>query len=419
MEIIGYLYFFGLVTVIGIFSQGLVCALRDVSVSIPNAVRRSERAILKCLYDMEGDSLYSVKWYKGRREFYRYTPKENPAMKTFHIPGIKIDVHYSNESQLTLLNVQLVTSGKYSCEVSADAPSFHTLIAAGELDVVEPPNHNPAITGIRPRYKIGDIVRGNCTSRHSKPAANLTWTINNQEANPSHVRHHRPLRDSRNDMETAISGIHFVVTSQHFVYGKLKVRCTALIHDVYLKSTEKSIEEDRHKYGSSGGSGNSVNLVQTLPYDQFALQDGDLIDKKDTYLTNIQGDVSSLNAGGSGSTALISSAPTVTSVVLLLAIVLQLSHFYIHHLCSGGSHSSKSRNRTLSSSRTNRWRDGLTQRRTLTITPGVSLAMQQQSSSSSTTASTTTTTIKSLSLPTFSVNPSVSIGQRNSEFKDS
>lgn len=30
----------------------------------------------------------------------------------------------------------MATAGKYSCEVSADAPSFHTLIAAAELEVV-------------------------------------------------------------------------------------------------------------------------------------------------------------------------------------------------------------------------------------------------------------------------------------------
>lgn len=42
----------------------------------------------------------------------------------------------SNESQLTLASVQPSVSGKYSCEVSADAPSFHTLIESGDLDVV-------------------------------------------------------------------------------------------------------------------------------------------------------------------------------------------------------------------------------------------------------------------------------------------
>lgn len=67
-------------------------ALRDVRVQIPHAVRKGEKAILKCLYDLEGDSLYSVKWYKGRREFYSFTPKENPAMKVFQFAGVKVDV---------------------------------------------------------------------------------------------------------------------------------------------------------------------------------------------------------------------------------------------------------------------------------------------------------------------------------------
>jgi hypothetical protein len=40
------------------------------------------------------------------------------------------------------------------------------------------PEQRPALQGFRQRYRQGDIVRGNCTSRHSKPAANLTWTIN-------------------------------------------------------------------------------------------------------------------------------------------------------------------------------------------------------------------------------------------------
>lgn len=42
----------------------------------------------------------------------------------------------SNETQLVLESASMATGGKYSCEVSADAPSFHTLIAAAELDVV-------------------------------------------------------------------------------------------------------------------------------------------------------------------------------------------------------------------------------------------------------------------------------------------
>lgn len=65
-------------------------ALQNVDVVVPAAVRRGDNAKLYCLYDLEGDSLYAVKWYKGRREFYRYTPKENPAMKTFGNNGMTV-----------------------------------------------------------------------------------------------------------------------------------------------------------------------------------------------------------------------------------------------------------------------------------------------------------------------------------------
>lgn len=66
--------------------------LRDVRVVIPAAVKRGDNARLICNYDMEGDSLYSIKWYKGKREFYRYTPKEAQSIKTFPVPGINVEV---------------------------------------------------------------------------------------------------------------------------------------------------------------------------------------------------------------------------------------------------------------------------------------------------------------------------------------
>ncbi|KAH8323324.1 hypothetical protein KR067_005086 [Drosophila pandora] len=266
----------------------LISALRDVRVRVPHAVRRNEKAILKCFYDIEDDSLYSVKWYKGRREFYRYTPKETPPMKVFHFPGVKVRRMSSNESQVVLDAVTMATSGKYSCEVSADAPSFHTLIAAAELEVIETPHNPPFITGIRARYRVGDILRGNCTSRHSRPAANLTWTVNNEEVNPSHVRHHKVIRESRNDLESSIVGIHFVVTDQHFDNGKLKLRCSAQLHDIYWKTTEKTVLEvdPFTKYGN-GANGNRVSPDEF--YDQYTLHEEDQFhSKKNGFLTHLQ-----------------------------------------------------------------------------------------------------------------------------------
>lgn len=76
-----------------LFFADFIVALKDVSVMIPQAVKRGSNALFTCNYDMENDTLYSVKWYKGKREFYRYTPKENPAMKVFPMTsGLNVEV---------------------------------------------------------------------------------------------------------------------------------------------------------------------------------------------------------------------------------------------------------------------------------------------------------------------------------------
>ncbi|XP_050077979.1 uncharacterized protein LOC126564898 [Anopheles maculipalpis] len=280
----------------------VIAALRDVQVQVPPAVQRGQTATLHCYYDMDGESLYSVKWYKGRREFYRYTPKESPPMKIFPAQGVQVKRSASNESQLTLLGLSLASSGKYSCEVSADAPSFHTMIVTGDLEVCEVPKHMPSIHGMRSRYRVGDIVRGNCTSHNSRPPANLTWYINEAQANPSYIRTHKPFRERKNDFETSLAGIHFVVGSHHFVNGKLKIRCTARIHDIYIQSTERSIDEDRPRVisaaSSANSNGNGVN-GNSVPYDHFPPYAENELDRKD-YMTHLQGDMA---ASGSAPTA--------------------------------------------------------------------------------------------------------------------
>lgn len=63
-----------------------------VHVTVPNAIQSGRNAIMTCDYELEDDDLYSVKWYKGKREFFRYTPKEIPSIKIFKLPGIRVDV---------------------------------------------------------------------------------------------------------------------------------------------------------------------------------------------------------------------------------------------------------------------------------------------------------------------------------------
>lgn len=63
-----------------------------MSVTIPLAVKIGDTVTLQCDYDLEGDPLYTVKWYKGSREFFRYVPKEMPSTIEFLLAGINIDV---------------------------------------------------------------------------------------------------------------------------------------------------------------------------------------------------------------------------------------------------------------------------------------------------------------------------------------
>lgn len=70
----------------------IAMGLRIVHVTVPSAIESGKNAVLVCEHDLETDTLYSVKWYKGRREFFRYTPKEIPAVKVFPLPGITVDV---------------------------------------------------------------------------------------------------------------------------------------------------------------------------------------------------------------------------------------------------------------------------------------------------------------------------------------
>jgi hypothetical protein len=61
----------------------------------------------------------------------------------------------SNWTQVVLRRVMPALSGRYSCEVSADAPSFHTALVSGDMNVVGESKlivyyHSPTVDGHAP-----------------------------------------------------------------------------------------------------------------------------------------------------------------------------------------------------------------------------------------------------------------------------
>ncbi|KAF5289189.1 hypothetical protein FQR65_LT00075 [Abscondita terminalis] len=204
----------------------------------PPIVERGSGAILRCNYDLEGKPLYSVKWYRGHHEFYRYTLNEIPPTKVFLFEGLKINLDLSDEHQVVLQNVEFNLSGDFTCEVSADGPNFPTDVVSGNMSVVVLPKQPPTITTERTDYGIGDTVRANCTSSPSKPGATLIFSLNNMVV-PTKHEHRVPV--SRG-LWISHASTEFQLFPSHFAEGSLYLHCLAQVTNLYQHDTPLKLD---------------------------------------------------------------------------------------------------------------------------------------------------------------------------------
>ncbi|XP_046145056.1 uncharacterized protein LOC114880254 isoform X1 [Osmia bicornis bicornis] len=222
-------------------------ALRMLELVVPQYVVRGQNIRLECNFNLDGEALYSVKWYKDGNEFYRYVPQDRPPVLVFQLPGVTANIHNSTERSVVLYSVNLMSTGRYRCEVSAEAPSFQTVSDHSDMMVVALPEDGPVITGRpgRHRYQVRDVVRFNCTSAKSKPAAMLSWFINGEPVDTQYLRGPHITEVDREGLETAVLGLEFRLRANHFKRGDLKIKCLATIATVYWKSNELSIEGEK------------------------------------------------------------------------------------------------------------------------------------------------------------------------------
>ncbi|XP_055851783.1 uncharacterized protein LOC129916047 [Episyrphus balteatus] len=204
---------FGLLLLLVSYCDFIEGALRNVSLIVePPAVRKGQHATLRCLYDLSGAPLYSVKFYRGQLEFYRYTPGEIPNTKVFPFPGLSVIIPMSNASQVVIRKVGFGLSGNFSCEVTADAPLFSTATAFAKLQVVEYPEKRPMLFTEHNRYEPGDVLRANCSTPPSRPRAELKFTINNMVVSSGETEYIRTvdsLMASRISLKLQLQAIHF------------------------------------------------------------------------------------------------------------------------------------------------------------------------------------------------------------------
>ncbi|XP_075970202.1 uncharacterized protein LOC142972790 [Anticarsia gemmatalis] len=221
-------------------------ALRDVQLLAPSAVKLGDTVLLGCKWTLEGnETLYSVKWYRGRQEFFSYLPKEYPFTRIFAQPGIDVDVSRSTSQQVVLREATRALAGRYRCEVSADAPSFHTQVRSAFIHVVELPPEKPTIKAEKGWYASGDSLRAQCSSPPADPPANLTWLLNGRD-----------------------------------IQGK------PIIQQRILPSPVVSIDAPHH-YRSTPGPGDEHNNIIFSPWKAFGpfvdtIQEGELLPSQDT-----------------------------------------------------------------------------------------------------------------------------------------
>ncbi|KAH8407921.1 hypothetical protein KR222_001193, partial [Zaprionus bogoriensis] len=235
--------------------------LRNVNLLVePPAVRRGQSVALRCEYQLDGAPLYSIKFYRGQLEFYRFTPGEYPHTKVFQYPGIKVDESSSNATQVVIRNVGFALSGNFSCEVTADAPLYSTATAYAQMQVVEFPEKRPLLFTEHTRYEAGDVLRANCSTPPSRPRAELRFTINQIPVSTEETQYIRTVDNliaSRLSLKLQLQAVHFVTAgnANANVHGRttngqqmanvlaigkggLMLRCTAQIGDLYQEYKE-------------------------------------------------------------------------------------------------------------------------------------------------------------------------------------
>ena len=70
---------------------------------------------------MEGDTLYSVKWYRNEQEFFRYVPNDRPKLQIFPQEGIRVEVkpEANLDIQHLILNLLCIMFASEQLEVEA------------------------------------------------------------------------------------------------------------------------------------------------------------------------------------------------------------------------------------------------------------------------------------------------------------
>ncbi|XP_055323945.1 uncharacterized protein LOC129578813 isoform X2 [Sitodiplosis mosellana] len=198
--------------------------LKDLKIYVPEAVAVDDAVTLSCYYNLE-------------------------------------NLTKSSEHTVTLRSVPRIISGTYQCEVSADAPLFHTETSKAKMLVAELPAHQPVLSvynapnNSKNGIAIGELLKATCVSGPSFPPVNFTWTVNGNIQPSSNVGL-RPIQaieknivlpntnDSDSNAKEAWSDM-IARIDNHMLNSdnrKILVRCETNIFNLYRGTAEAELK---------------------------------------------------------------------------------------------------------------------------------------------------------------------------------
>lgn len=234
-----------------------------IKVEISDSVPAGCSATLLCKYTLPIKAVYSVKWYRGSYEFYRYLPVEHPPDKSFDKPGILVQMELSNATQVTLKNVTQALAGPFTCEVSGEEPTFITWNHTAMLYVYELSKvQRPLIRTDELVYRIGKPFFVICSLPIYPRVGLLTtsYTMN--------VYHDEQKIDSKSvtiqTHRTFVVAAHLLKWNLSAASNKKCFECEISVCEVHRRRSEKKCVPF-----TSGSSSVVANFVNGDVYDFF------------------------------------------------------------------------------------------------------------------------------------------------------
>ena len=80
----------GILQILGLTVK--ILGLTVTNVQVPPIIEVGKDGLLRCEWNLDGETLYSVKWYQGLKEIYRYTPSKQQPIQIFSNDFLQVDV---------------------------------------------------------------------------------------------------------------------------------------------------------------------------------------------------------------------------------------------------------------------------------------------------------------------------------------